>query len=871
MIGQKISHYRIIEKLGEGGMGVVYKAEDTKLKRTVTLKFIKTKTMELTEEKTRFVREAQAAAVLDHPNICTIYEIDEFKGKTFIAMAYIKGQSLINKIKSSPLKLEEVLDTGIQVAQGLQEAHEKRVFHRDIKSSNIMVTDKGQAKIMDFGIAKLAGGTEITRPATFMGTVAYMSPEQAGAEPLDHRTDIWSLGVVLYEMLTGQLPFKGEHEQVILHSILNKSPQPITSLRSGVPLELEAIVNKCLEKNPSERYQTAADLAADLKRLNRDMTTGKSAMAAATATYPAPTAALPRPLPRLLRRIGIPVVAIILILVFLLILPSTRKLVQSWLGFEIIPAEKSLAILPLTIVGGGADEQAFCDGLMETLTSKLTQLEQFQRRLFVLPSTDVRESEIKSPSEAERIFRITLAIKGSFKRIGDMFSLTFKLVDAKTQRELKSQILTDHIANISTLQEDAIFKLAEMLGIEMLPQIRSILTAGGTTIPGAYESYLKGLGYMEGNSKEKNIETAISLFNRAIEQDPHFALAYTGLGNAYWHKFKQTKDPALLEKARSSCNRAIEISDNLASVHVMLGTIYEEEGKNEDAIQEFKQALLLDPVNFGALHQLALVYESLGRLEKAEEAYKEAVKSKSSYWRGYSRLGYFYYIYGRNAEAEKMFRRSTELMVENVLDYNNLIAVYFQLGQDNSALAMFEKSIAIKPNADAYSNMGTIYFFQRRYADAMAIYKEAIDLVEDEENNYIMWANLADSYRYTPGYSEKAPEAYKHAIQLAEKELAANPRDAYIRSNLAVYYAKSGESKNSLAEISKARKLEPNDVQILFDSILVFEIVNQRDQAIDALQEYIERGGSMETVRNYPDLSGLRADPRYQELVELEK
>jgi serine/threonine protein kinase len=274
MIGQTISHYKIIEKLGEGGMGVVYKAEDTKLKRTVTLKFIRTQAMEAAEEKTRFVREAQAAAALDHPNICTIYEIDEIEGKTFIAMAYIKGQSLNDKVKSAPLGLEEVLDIGMQVAQGLQEAHEKGVFHRDIKSSNIMVTDKGTAKIMDFGIAKLAGGTEITKPAAFMGTVAYMSPEQASAKPLDHRTDIWSLGVVLYEMLTGQIPFKGVHEQVILHSILNKSPEPITSLRSGVPLELEAIVNKCLEKDSTERYQTSADLIADLKRLNRDMTTG---------------------------------------------------------------------------------------------------------------------------------------------------------------------------------------------------------------------------------------------------------------------------------------------------------------------------------------------------------------------------------------------------------------------------------------------------------------------------------------------------------------------------------------------------------------------------------------------------------------------
>jgi len=449
-----------------------------------------------------------------------------------------------------------------------------------------------------------------------------------------------------------------------------------------------------------------------------------------------------------------------------------------------------------------------------------------------------------------------------------MVSLTLKLVDTKTQRELKSHPITDHIANISALQEDAIFKLVEMLDVDLQPQIRSILIAGGTTIPGAYQSYLQGRGYMQSYEEEEKLNSAISLFKQAIEQDPHYALAYAGLGKAYWRKYNLIKDSDLLEKAQSLCNRAIEINDRLAPVHVTLAYIYREKGQYEDTIKESQKALLLDPVNFGALRELAEAYENLGRDEDAEETYKKAIDLKPSYWPGYSLLGNFYYYRGRNVEAEKMFRRSTELMTENVRNYNNLIAVYFLLDQNDSAVAMFEKSIAIKPNAVAYSNMGTIYFFQRRYADALAMYEEAIDLVENKEDNYVIWANLADSYRYTPGYSEKAPEAYQRAIKLAKKELEINPRDAYLHSNLAVYHAKSGDYKNALAGISKARKLAPNDVQILFDCILVFEIVNQREQAIQALQEYIEREGSMEAVLNSPDFSGLRTDPRYQKLVK---
>jgi Flp pilus assembly protein TadD len=247
--------------------------------------------------------------------------------------------------------------------------------------------------------------------------------------------------------------------------------------------------------------------------------------------------------------------------------------------------------------------------------------------------------------------------------------------------------------------------------------------------------------------------------------------------------------------------------------------------------------------------------------------YKEAIKLKPSYWRGYSTLGYYYYIYGCNVEAEKMYRRSIVLMTENVLDYNNLVAIYYLLGQNDKAEAMLEKSIEIKPSSDAYSNLGTIYFMQRRYADALAMYEEAIELGGGEDT-HVIWANLADIYRYVPGYSEKAPEAYKHAIQLAEKELEIKPGDAQLRSSLAVFYAKAGDSKNALAEISEARRLAPNDVPILLDCVLIFEIVNQRDQAIQALQEYIERGGSIKQVRDHPDLSGLRADPRYQKLVE---
>jgi len=858
MIGKILSHYKIIEKIGEGGMGVVYRAEDTKLKRTVALKFITPQAMASPEERKRFVREAQAAASLDHPNICTLYEIDDAEGQTFIAMAHIRGQSLEDKIKAAPLKQEEAIDIAMQVADGLEEAHQKGIIHRDIKSANIMVTEKGQAKIMDFGLAKLVEGSKLTQTATIMGTVSYMSPEQAFGEPTDHRTDIWSLGVVLYEMLTGQLPFKGEYQQVVLHSILNRSPQPITSLRSGIPLQLEAIVNKCLEKDPSERYQTVADLKADLKRLKRDITSGK-------ITAPAPV--LTRPSPKLMLKIALPIGAVILALILLMTLSPIRQPVKSWFGLKTIPAEKHLAILYLAMLGGSESDQAFCDGLTEILIRKLTRLEQLQRSLWVVPLRDIHKWQVKSPSEPRKILGANLVLTGSMKRIGDMVNLTLNLLDAKSLRKLDFLGKTDHIANLRTWQEEIFLSMAEKLNIKPQQRARDLLSAGSTTVPGAYELYLQGLGYLQRSEKEENIEaadTAISLFNRAIERDSSYATAYGELGRAFWQKYRLSKNSEFADRALSSCNNSIQINDNLAPLYVMRGKIYKGIGRYEDAITEFKQALKLDPVNYETVIELALAHEEGGELEKAEEVYKEAIKLRPDYWVGYGDLGFLYYYQGRYQEAEKKFRKVTELSPGNILGYNNLGGAYFKLGKEDLAAAMFEKSISIKPNADACSNLAHIYYYQGRYADAMNMNEQAIKLGNID---WIIWGNLADCYQYTPGYSQKAVQAYQTAIQLAEKELAANPNNAGVRSSLAVFHAKSGTREKALAEISEALKKNPHAVEVLLKSVLVFELTNERNQALQALQKYIELNGPMEEVLKDPFLSGLRRDPGYLKLV----
>jgi len=854
MIGRIISHYKILDRLGEGGMGVVYRAEDTKLKRTVALKFIITQVLRKEEEKTRFVREAQAAASLNHPNINTIYEIDEVEDRTFIAMEYVDGQTLKEKIKSGPLKLEEVLEIGMQVADGLREAHEKGIVHRDIKSSNIMVTENGQAKIMDFGLAKLVGGTKITKTATVMGTVAYMSPEQAYGESMDFHTDMWSFGVVFYEMLTGQLPFAREYNQLVLYSILNENPQPITSLRSGVPLELERIINKCLEKDPTERFQSAADLKADLKRLKREMSTGQ-------VVFPSTATAIARPTSRLLRKIAVPFAVVGIVLILLLLFPNIRHSLEKYLGFG---TKKHIAILPFTVVGGDSEDRAFCDGLVGSLTRKLARIEEFEKSLWVIPADEPPRRGVNTASDAWRVFKVSVVVTGTLQRMGDVVRLTLNLVDTRTLSTLDSKTINEHIANVSVFQEDLVKELAMMLDINIKPQILDILTDGLTSVPGAYESYMKGCGYLQNYKIESNLDTAINMFNKAIEQDSLYALAYAGLGESYWRKYKITEDPKWIEKAQSYCEKGIQLNNHLAPIHVALGIIYKDKDRYEDAIKEFLQALKLDPVNPDVYLSLARVYEDDGKFVEAEETYKKAIECNRDYWEGYDSLGYFYYYNGRYSEAEIMFRKVTELMPVDSSAFSNLGAIYAYLEQKELAAEMFEKSIAIEPNANAYSNLGTIYFYLRRYADAMAQYEQAIKL---GKNNPTIYGNLGDTYRFTPGYEEKAPEAYQRAIKLAKQELIIYPKDGELHGRLARYYALTGDYKNAVAEAYKARELGKNNSRVLFACIMAFEIANQREHAIKMLQEYLECGGSIEKVLKEVDLDRLRVDPRYKQLI----
>ena len=599
MIGKTISHYKIIEKLGEGGMGVVYKAEDTKLDRTVALKFLTQQAIGSDEEKPRFVHEAKAAAALSHPNICTVHEIDESEGHTFIAMECVEGQTLKSRIESGPLKLKEAVDIAIQVAEGLQEAHEKGVVHRDIKPANVMVTSKDQAKIMDFGLAKAPGRTKLTKTGMTLGTAAYMSPEQARGGEIDSRTDIWSLGAVLYEMVTGQGPFKGDYEQAVMYSILNESPEPLTALRTGVPMDLERIVNKALAKRPDERYQHMGEILVDLRLVRKTLEAG--------ASTPRPIG-IGRPLGKRVFLYGGIVVVLALVIV-------GRPYFFPGRGEPI----DSIAVLPLENMSGDPGEDYFVGGMHEALIKDLSKIE----ALRVISRTSVtRYKKTDKPiSQIARELDVDVLVEGSVMRVGDRVRITAQLIRGSTDEYMWAESYDRDLRNVLAVISDVARSIAGEIRIALSAEDEEQLADSGPVDPEAYDALLMGQFNINALSP-KNCLIALEYFQKARDIDPSFAQAYAMEGAAYvlLAHFGVRSVSEVVGPARAALGKALELDGQLATAHAAMGFIKLYFDRDwASAERELKRGLKGDPGNAMIRHCYADYLMVTGHLEESLE------------------------------------------------------------------------------------------------------------------------------------------------------------------------------------------------------------------------------------------------------------
>jgi serine/threonine protein kinase len=594
MIGHTISHYRILEKLGEGGMGVVYKAEDTRLKRTVALKLLPAETTGDTDAKARFIREAQAASTIDHPNVCTVFEVDEsIDGTCFIAMAYYQGESLQQKIAQNPLTISEALDFAIQISNGLKKAHESGIVHRDIKPANVIITSDGTAKILDFGLAKLRGRSKLTKENTSLGTISYMSPEQARGEEVDARTDIWSLGCVFYEMLIGRSPFTGDYEQGIVYSILNTQPEPVTALRSGVPMEFERIVKKCLEKDTDERYQTTADLIADLKHLQKNAT---------LSTAPQAETKLRRKQKPQYWMIaaGIGIIVIVALSLWRLFLNNSND------------EHQSIAVLPFANLSENQEEEYFSDGVAEDIRTHLSKIADL--RVISQQGVLRYKNSKASITDIGRELDVTTILEGSVRRVGNKIRIVAQLINAKGEGHLWAETYDKEMKDIFSVQSDIAEQITNALRIVLTSSEKLRIETPPTSNLTAYDYYLRGRDFYYRYQREDNT-LAMTLFKKAIEIDSTYALAYAGVADAYAKGLEMRMySPNLIDSAEWFAQRSIALNPSLAEGHKARAFVYSRRGWYRKSLEELRLSLTLNPNYYPAVSNIGMVLGNTGDL-----------------------------------------------------------------------------------------------------------------------------------------------------------------------------------------------------------------------------------------------------------------
>ena len=856
LVGTKVSKYEVVDMIGAGGMGMVYKAVDHELQRSIALKFLSPALSSEPEARERFMREARAASALDHPNVCTVYEVGRTEsGQIFIAMAYYEGQTLKALLKDGPLDQDKVLYYAGQVARGLAKAHEKGIIHRDIKPANVMVTEDNQVKILDFGLAKMAG-QNLTRQGATMGTVAYMSPEQIRGDTVDHSTDVWSLGVLIYELLEGRHPFKGDYEQAVMYSVLNDDPGELSHLSIQSTGVLKDIIGTCLQKEPECRYQSMVDILRDIEvlagerslsdgyRFNRTMQRGpleRASNAWRSAWVKAGA------------------VGAVLLLAVLLFGPAVAQF-----GTE---NDEHIAVLPLQFQPQTQDNQAFASGLSYVLTNLLVDLTGSDESTWVVPASEMQRYEVQTPKEAADIFGADKVLSGDMYSTSDVISFTLRLINPinsgvikSEQREARREEVDDALDQ--GFQDLLLDGLVNILGLSLEADTREAIKDKLPENDEAYRLYIQGIGYLFQYHELENLDRAIGFFEQSLAEDSLFAMAHAGLCQAYWEKSVRTTDASFLELAVAQCSRASALGESTPEVMTAVGMTYFETGQFDAAKRELQDALALDPENADAYRWLGRVYEQQNNPDSAETAYQQAIALQPESWIYQDELATFYTYAGEYDNAIAQYEIIRKLTPDNYVAYNGIAVIEGLRDNVEQAEKLFLQAIEKRPNAIAYRNLGRTYFLEGRYDESVEQYNRALEL-ELTDREYLTLTFRADAM-FWAGDQEGARAEWKRLVDLIKPFLENNPENEDLLVLMVNALVMQGAMEEATPYMDHLATLPMSANYIPYYLGRAYAVMGAYDKALTSLGRALDKGYTRYPVKNDPWFGDLQQAAAYQ-------
>jgi eukaryotic-like serine/threonine-protein kinase len=857
--------YEIMGVLGQGGMGAVYKARDRELDRLIALKVIRPELATDPAILQRFKQELILSRNITHKNVVRIFDLGEADGIRFISMEYVDGEDLRTILrregKFSPKEAIAVVE---QVCRALDTAHSEGVIHRDLKPQNIMRDKHGRIVVMDFGLARSLGESGLTQTGALVGTLEYMSPEQALGSTLDQRSDIFSVGLIFFELLTGKAPYQADTAIASLMKRTREEARSASDVDTSVPRSLSAIVGRCLEREPANRYHSAVELLQQLATWEANPNISAetlSKMIAHPIVRPS-RFSLDLPGKSWMWIAGAVLVVVLATFAGRTLLNRTGTLSGEMAqGIPSLKQGKYVAILPLKQVGDQKTLGYVAEGIQEALAAKLFQLKEVH-----LASSDAVDKAVARglpPAKLAHELGVNLVLQGSVQGNSDKLRVTLSLDDATTGKRVWSQEFPGAPGDVLALEDQIYSNMATALALKPTNEEQARVGAHPTENVKAYDLYLQGRNTVRNGHGQDAYRQSVGLFEQAIDKDYNFALAYTGLADSSLLMYGETKESVWAQKATLAAQQAERLSNNLPEVHMSLGSVYSATGKNTEAVNELKRALELAPNSDEAYRNLGDAYFRSGQSDEAIAAFQKAVAANSYNWANHLSLGNAYLRLGDNAKALPEFQKVTEIAGDSPLGYEGVGSVYLRQGKWSEAIPEYQKALTLAPDSPTYSNLGTAYFFLKNYDQATKMYEKAVAMTPNDEQ---LQGNLGDAYRWS-GHSDQAAAAYGKAISLAFQELQVNPRSAAIMGDLGLLYAKKGDAANALQYTQQARAISPDEVYSMYQEALVKTMIGKPEDALKSLRQALEKGYPAQEAWNDPELQKLQALPQFSQLV----